>query len=216
MIGSVPTMPTRLFLSQTVLDRWLSDGTADVSGDTLTILAADHKFDLKTAVLFEKEVTESGDKHTLLGKVKDLEQIAELGGDYSAGTVIVGDEAYEVTDGFAGVAVQGDLLPALASLAPPAPSTGRTTDPDLATAVGMTAPSSAGATAPGATSPGSTAAGTTAAGTTAAGTTGAGITPSPSSTAPGDLAAALGSASGGPVAKENELDLLARFFLEKR
>jgi hypothetical protein len=119
MIGSVPTMPTRLFLSQTVLDRWLSDGTADVSGDTLTILAADHKFDLKTAVLFEKEVTESGDKHTLLGKVKDLEQIAELGGDYSAGTVIVGDEAYEVTDGFAGVAVQGDLLPALASLAPP-------------------------------------------------------------------------------------------------
>lgn len=196
MVGSLPTMPTRLFLSQSLLDRWLSEGTADVSGDTLTILAADHKFDLKTAVLFEKEVTESGDKHTLLGKVKDLDQIAELGGDYSAGTVIVGDEAYEVTDGFAGIAVQGDLLPALASLTPPPPSTGRTTDPDLATAVGMTAPSAVGATSPGATSPGATS--------------------SAGSTAPGDLAAAIGSASGGPVAKENELDLLARFFLEKR
>lgn len=185
-------MPSRLFLSQTVLDRWLSDGTADVSGDTLTILAADHKFDLKTAVLFEKEVTESSDKHGLLGRVKDLDQIAEMGGDYSVGTVIVGDEAYEVTDGFAGVAMHGDLLPALASLAPPPPSTGRTTDPDLVTAVGASSPeeaTAAGATSPGATSPGA----------------------SPTPSAAGDLAAALGG--GG---KENELDLLARFFLEKR
>ncbi len=204
-----PTMPSRLFLSQTVLDRWLSDGTADVSGDTLTILAADHKFDLKTAVLFEKEVTESGDPHGLLGRVKDLEQIAALGGDYSVGTVIVGDEAYEVTDGFAGIAVHGDLFPALQSLAPPAPSTGRKTDPDLVTAVGASSPGSvdggAAETAAGATSPGGTSPGGTSPGETG--------TPS----AAGDLAAALGSATqGGAPGKENELDLLARFFLEKR
>ena len=116
-ISSAP-MPARLFLSQSVLDRWLSDGTADVSGETLTIQPAAHKFELKTAVLFEREVTESGDKHGLLGRVKDLEQITALGGDYSVGTVIVGEEAYEVTDGFAGTAMhEEDLLPALASLA---------------------------------------------------------------------------------------------------
>ncbi|MBN8612868.1 MAG: hypothetical protein J0L92_19895 [Deltaproteobacteria bacterium] len=189
-------MPSRLFLSQSMLDRWLSDGTADVSGDTLTILAAEHKFDLKTAVLFEKEVTDSNDKHALIGRVKDVDQIAEMGGDYSVGTVIVGDEAYEVTDGFAGIAVQGDLQPALASLAPPPPSTGRTTDPDLVTAAGTSSPGALDATAAGATSPGET---------------------SPGATSPGDLASAIGAATpGGAPAKENELDLLARFFLEKR
>ena len=198
-------MPSRLFLSQTILDRWLSDGTADVSGDTLTILAADHKFDLKTAVLFEKEVTESNDKHALIGRVKDVDQIAEMGGDYSVGTVIVGDEAYEVTDGFAGIAVQGDLQPALASLVPPAPSGGRTTDPDLVTAAGTSSPDDIEATAADATSPGAASPGQTSPGAT-----------SPGATSPGDLASAIGAAMpGGPPAKENELDLLARFFLEK-
>ena len=184
--------PARLFLSQSILDRWLSDGTADVTGDTLTIQPDDRKFDLKTAVLFEKEVTESGDPHGLIGKVKDLEQIAELGGDYSVGTVIVGDEAYEVTDGFAGAPLQGDLLHSVASLAPP--SAGPKTDPEGlrgdATAVGSTSP---GTTSPGASSPGA-------------------------ASAAGDLAAAIGSAAGssaGGVKSESELDLLARFFLEK-
>lgn len=183
----VATMPSRLFISQSVLDRWLSDGTADVSGDTLTILAADRRFDLKTAVLFEKEVTESGDPHALIGKVKDLEQIAALGGDYSAGTVIVGDEAYEVTDGFSGVPMHGDLSSALASLAPPPPDA--TSSAGESTAVGATSP---GATSPGATSPGASPAGDGA-----------------------DLASALGSTAAG-TPKESELDLLARFFLEKR
>jgi hypothetical protein len=186
MYAPTTTMPTRLFLSQSVLDRWLSDGTAEVSGDTLTIAAEGRTFDLKTAVLFEREVTESGDKHGLLGKVKELEQLARFGGDYSAGTVIVGDEAYEVTDGFTGFAVRGDLLPALASIAPPALSetpSHRPTEPELGLVTA--APSFAGATSPG-------------------------------MRAAGDIEAALGSASeGAAAAKESELDLLARFFLEK-
>lgn len=199
--------PARLFLSQSILDRWLSDGTADVTGDTLTIQPDDRKFDLATAVLFEKEVTESGDPHGLIGKVKDLEQIAELGGDYSVGTVIVGDEAYEVTDGFAGTPLQGDTLRSVASLAPP--SSGPKTDPEGlrgdATAVGTTSP---GATSPGTTSPGAASLGE---GSPAASSPGA-------TSAAGDLAAAIGSAAGssaGAVKSESELDLLARFFLEK-
>ena len=197
----------RLFLSQSILDRWLSDGTADVSGDTLTIQPDDRRFDLKTAVLFEKEVTESGDPHGLVGKVKDLEQLAELGGDYSAGTVIIGDEAYEVTDGFAGAALQPDVLPGLASL-PPEPN--RKTDPDaLLAGSDRTA---VGATSPGATSPGATSSGATSSGATPV-DAGAGAV-----SAAGDLAAAIGSATGssaGGAKSESELDLLARFFLEK-
>ncbi len=219
--------PARLFLSQSILDRWLSDGTADVSGDTLTIQPDDRRFDLKTAVLFEKEVTESGDPHGLVGKVKDLEQLAELGGDYSAGTVIIGDEAYEVTDGFAGAALQPDVLPGLASL-PPEPN--RKTDPDALlagsdrTAVGATSPgaTSPGATSPGASSPGATSSGATSSGATSAGATSADATSADAGpgavSAAGDLAAAIGSATGssaGGAKSESELDLLARFFLEK-
>jgi hypothetical protein len=176
--------PARLFVSQSVLDRWLSDGTADVAGDTLTILPDERRFELKTAVLFEKELTESGDPHELLGKVKDLDQITELGGDYSAGSVILGDQAYEVTEGFVGEAQAGDALPALASIAPPARPT---TDPDLPaadpTAVGMRSPDDTSDEA--------------------------------AAVAAADLASALGAASGGGKG-ENELDLLARFFLERR
>ncbi|GAB4210669.1 MAG: hypothetical protein OHK0013_31550 [Sandaracinaceae bacterium] len=172
--------PARLFVSQSVLDRWLSDGTADLSGDTLTILPDERRFELKTAVLFEKELTESGDPHELLGKVKDLEQIAELGGDYSAGSVILGDYAYEVIEGFVGEAQTGDALPALASIAPPArPRSGSGLAAADTTAVGMSSPD---ATAEGAAA---------------------------------DLASALGAASGAGKG-DNELDLLARFFLERR
>lgn len=175
----------RLFVSQSVLDRWLTEGTADVSGDTLTILPDDRRFDLKTAVLFEREVTEAGDPHELLGKVKDLEQIAELGGDYSAGTVILGDEAYEVTDGFVGEAQTGDLLPALESIAPAARPR---TDPDLSAA-------DVAATSVGMTSPDDT---------------------SDDGGAVSSIDAALSASSAGAVKSESELDLLARFFLERR
>ncbi len=184
----------RLFVSQSLLDRWLTDGTADVSGDTLTIMPDERQFELKTAVLFEREVTESGDPRELVGKVKDLDQIAELGGDYSVGTVILGDEAYEVTDGFAGEAVTGDVFPALASIAPPARPK---TDPDLGgpdRASPDMAAADAALTAVGMTSPDDT---------------------SDDGGVASDLAAAIGTATGG-AKPDNELDLLARFFLERR
>lgn len=92
----------RLFLSQSVLDRWLSEERVEVDGEVMTTLPDKRSFDLKTAVLFKTELTGAGDAHELIGRVKDVDQITELGGDYSAGSVIVGDLAYEVADGFVG------------------------------------------------------------------------------------------------------------------
>lgn len=175
-------MIDRLFISQSVLDRWLEDGTGDVSGDRLTLFAAKQELDLTTAVLFEREVTESGDPHELVGKVKDLAQIEAMGGDYSVGTVIVGDEAYEVIDGFAGSPVEGGLEHTLDSLRPP-PSEGA--EPAEAAGAGE----GAGAAEP---------------------------TDLEGRTSGSDLASALGSTAGEGADKEAELDLLARFFLEKR
>lgn len=95
----------RLFVSQAKLDQWLSDGMVDVEGETMTTKPDGNRFELRTAVLFREELTGTGDPHTLVGKVKDLEQISSIGGEYAAGSVILGDNAYEVVDGFVGAPV---------------------------------------------------------------------------------------------------------------
>jgi hypothetical protein len=92
----------RLFVSQAVLDQWLGEQRVEVHGEELTLLPEKHRFSLKTAVYFKGEVTGAGDGLGLVGRVKDLDQITALGGDYSAGSVIVGDLAYDVEEGLAG------------------------------------------------------------------------------------------------------------------
>ncbi len=92
----------RLFVAQSTLDRWLEESRVSVDGEVMTTSPEAHEFTLKTAVLFREEVTGAGDAAGLLGRVKDLEQIAALGGDYSSGSVILGDVAYEVLEGFVG------------------------------------------------------------------------------------------------------------------
>ena len=95
----------RLFVPQTVLDGWLGEERIRVDGEVMTLLPERHRFQLETAVLFKTELTGAGDPHSLIGRVKDLEQIAALGGDYSSGSVIVGDLAYEVVDGLVGAPI---------------------------------------------------------------------------------------------------------------
>lgn len=92
----------RLFVSQTVLDRWLGEGIVEVDGEIMTTLPDRREFGLKTAVLFQNELTGAGDAPDLLGRVKDIDQLNALGGDYSSGSVIMGDLAYEVAEGFVG------------------------------------------------------------------------------------------------------------------
>jgi hypothetical protein len=104
----------RLFISQLVLDRWLGEGQVEVEDDVMTTLPDRRGFRIKTAVLFQTELTGAGDAPSLLGRVKDLDQLAVLGGDYSAGSVIVGDLAYEVAEGFI-----GEPIPEPEGLRPP-------------------------------------------------------------------------------------------------
>ncbi len=98
----------RLFVSQTKLDQWLSDSLVEVDGETMTTQPDGNRFELRTAVLFLEELTGEGDPHELLGRVKDLEQIVALGGEYASGSVILGDNAYTVVEGFVGDPVLED------------------------------------------------------------------------------------------------------------
>ena len=88
----------RVFLPQEALEGWMAEGRAQVVGETL--LLDGQAFRLETAARFVGEVAGGGDEPDLVGRVKSLEQIEKLGGEHVAASVVLGDNAYEVVDGF--------------------------------------------------------------------------------------------------------------------
>ncbi len=95
----------RLFVSQDVLDRWMVDEQVSVDGDVMT-LDGNQRFRLLSAVCFTEELTGEGDPHELIGRVKDLETLSELGGEHVSDSVLLGDNAYTVVEGFLGEPVE--------------------------------------------------------------------------------------------------------------
>ena len=91
----------RLFVSQDTLDQWMTDGRVEVDGEVMTLLPDRQRFQLKTAVHFVDELA-GGDGAELIGKVKDLQQLEEMGGEHVADSVIYGESAYQVIEGFLG------------------------------------------------------------------------------------------------------------------
>src|SRR5699024_1349817 len=69
-----------------------------VWGDTLTLEQCD--FALTSAVRGVREVAGGIDENDLVGRVKTLEQVTALGGEICAGSVVLGDCAFEVVEGF--------------------------------------------------------------------------------------------------------------------
>lgn len=92
----------RVFFPQQALDAWLEQGRIALVGDELTISPEGRRFSLTAAVRFMAEVAENNDSRGLVGKIKTLEQLHELAGEHDMGSVIIGDNAYEVIDGFLG------------------------------------------------------------------------------------------------------------------
>jgi hypothetical protein len=100
--------PNRVFFPQEALDGWIEEGRIALVGDELTASAEGRRFQLETAVRFMSEVTTGEDPNGLVGKVKSIEQVAAIGGEHVSGSVILGDNAYEVLDGFLGMLQPAD------------------------------------------------------------------------------------------------------------
>jgi hypothetical protein len=94
----------RAFIAQDTLDVWLAEERVSLDGDVLKLLpaATGPAFLLTTAVYFQAEVTTGEDPLGLCGRVKTLPRINEMGGEHVPGSVVIGDNAYEVRDGFLG------------------------------------------------------------------------------------------------------------------
>src|SRR5689334_8172276 len=91
-----------VFIAQSTLDEWSDQGRIRLDGTILTLLHENRTVPLKPAVRFTKLVGAPTDAHSLLGKVKSHEQLAALSAEHFMQSVIVGDTAYEVVEGFLG------------------------------------------------------------------------------------------------------------------
>jgi hypothetical protein len=92
----------RVFFPQQALDSWLEQGRIALVDDEMTLKPDGQRYRLMSAIRVMAEVADGTDPHGLLGKVKTIEQIAELGGDHQADSLVLGDNAYQVIEGFLG------------------------------------------------------------------------------------------------------------------
>jgi hypothetical protein len=95
-------MQNRVFFPQAALDVWLTDGTVDLSGDELTIVAAGRRYRLSEAVRIVNEVTGTDDDHDLIGRVKLKTFLDERKAELMESSLLLGDNAYDVVPGWIG------------------------------------------------------------------------------------------------------------------
>src|SRR4051812_46757618 len=92
-------MADYLFVPQSVLDKWSEQGRIEVNGNVLTILGEQKNFALTSAVRFIK--MEAGEDNAgLLAKVKTTDALKQMGAEHYMESVILGENAYQVQQGF--------------------------------------------------------------------------------------------------------------------
>ncbi len=123
-------MADYLFVPQSVLGRWSEQGRVQVEGNVLTILGEGKNFALTSAVRFIK--MEAGDDTAgLLQKVKTTDALKQMGAEHYMESVILGECAYAVQQGFLADA-NALRRAAQVSQPPPAASPTRKADPPKA------------------------------------------------------------------------------------
>lgn len=89
----------KLFLPQTTLEEWVLSEKADLKEDRVVIASEKATYPVVPAVHFKAVVSGSDDRN-LVHKVKTAEQLAALGAEHMADSVLLGEDAYEVTEGY--------------------------------------------------------------------------------------------------------------------
>lgn len=93
---------SRLFISVERLEEWAAEGRASLEGDRMTLTELGQVFAMKPAVCFTAVIGAEEDPGKLVGLVRSEEELQAMGADHMATSVICGDTAYEVINGFLG------------------------------------------------------------------------------------------------------------------
>jgi hypothetical protein len=108
----------RVFFPQLALDQLVHDDRVDLVGNQLVIRSEQRKYRVVEAVRVIKEVTGGLDTYELVGKVKSVSFVTELGAEVLDTSMVLGDLAYEVVPGFLGAPI-GTLAEHRAQSVPP-------------------------------------------------------------------------------------------------
>ena len=98
-------MRNRVFFPQSALDAWISDSHVDLKNDELLLKSEARRYRIIEAVRIIREVTGSDDPNELIGRVKSRAFLSELGAEILESSMIIGDNAYDVVQGFVGAPV---------------------------------------------------------------------------------------------------------------
>jgi hypothetical protein len=131
--------PCRVFFPQQALDYWLSEDKVELSGSSLTFKAERRRFRVVEAVRVLRKDTQLEDAFELVGKVKTVNFLLELGAELLQNSMILGENAYEIVPGFVGIPWGGpdqagaDAAHPSARKAEPLPGASQTDEELLAT-----------------------------------------------------------------------------------
>jgi hypothetical protein len=92
----------RVFFPQEALDRWLVEGRVEINGSELTIPNERRRYRLVEAVRVVSEESGYTDPDELVGKVKTVLYLTELGAELLGDSMVLGDNAYRVVAGWLG------------------------------------------------------------------------------------------------------------------
>jgi hypothetical protein len=93
---------SRVFFPQEALDQWLSRNQVELTGTELTLKAERRRYRIVEAARILREVSGLEDAHEIVGKVKSVNFLTELGAELLGSSMILGDNAYEIVPGFVG------------------------------------------------------------------------------------------------------------------
>jgi hypothetical protein len=95
-------MANAVFFPQDALDEWIVAGAIDLSKGELMITPEGRRYKVIEAVRILAEVTGTPDPHKIVGKVRAKADMEKLGAEIMEGSMIIGDNAYDVAQGWMG------------------------------------------------------------------------------------------------------------------
>ena len=92
----------RLFWSQDTMDEWVVEDKASIKNNLLILKDEPVKYRLSQAVHFVADVGDGDDANKLVGRVKEIASLEEMGAEHYMDSVLIEDSAYQVVSGFTG------------------------------------------------------------------------------------------------------------------
>lgn len=95
----------RVFFPQEALDRWLVEGRVEITGSELIIHNERRRYRLVEAVRVVSVEPGYADPDELIGRVKTVLYLSELGAELLGDSMVLNDSAYRVVAGWLGTPV---------------------------------------------------------------------------------------------------------------